>query len=346
MKKILVEKINANDDFVYIKKIYFDNYEFVKKGDILFDIESSKAAFEVINETEGYFISFLLVDDKANFDQPIGFIFKDLVEAKNYQKNLISESIEKKISAKALKLAKKNYILEEDLIKNNIYSLSDLENFIKNKKSKEINFEKVDKLKLIEIKNLRYSYVQYLPCYCSMLIENFDINIISNNYLLYFNNLMPYLIFKISKIIKNYKKLNAYFYDDHIFYYDDINIGFTIDGDYGLKVPVIKNANIKSYKEIKIEFINLMKKYITNKLNNHDITQPSFVISDLSHNQNITFHLPFIYKKNSAILGTAYHSKLKQINTTLVYDHQVSSGLESSNFLNEIYINIKNDLKK
>ena len=33
-----------------------------------------------------------------------------------------------------------------------------------------------------------------------------------------------------------------------------------------------------------------MKKYILNKIDSKDLKQPTFVISDLSHNQNINFH--------------------------------------------------------
>jgi len=346
MIEIYAEKINANDDYLVIQSIKKNNNEFVKKGELLFEIESSKAIVEITSKDTGYIFINVKEEEEIGYDKPLAFLFEDINEVKNFKINSIENTNKtKKISAKALKIAKENNLNEKTLMDNNLFTFEDIMGFLDNSNNKDLDVsQKISNNKKIEIQNLNFVKNNYLNCYCNSIVENFDIDQLNKNFKLYFNNLTPYLIYKTSRILKNYPNLNSYFINDNIFNYKNINIGFTLDGDFGLKVPVINNANLKEYEEIKVEFINIMKKYILNKIDSKDLKQPTFVISDLSHNQNINFHLPFIFKNNSAIMGSAYHKALKQLNITVVYDHQVSSGYEVANFLGEIYNFVKNDV--
>ena len=63
MHKIFTPQSNVNDEFVFIAEWKFKNNEFVKKGDHLLSIETSKVVEEIFSENEGYLEK--LYDEKS-----------------------------------------------------------------------------------------------------------------------------------------------------------------------------------------------------------------------------------------------------------------------------------------
>ncbi len=61
------------------------------------------------------------------------------------------------------------------------------------------------------------------------------------------NSLLPVIIYETARLLEKYKELNAYFTGDSVAFYKQVNIGFAIDIDKGLKVLAIKNACCKNY---------------------------------------------------------------------------------------------------
>ena len=84
-----------------------------------------------------------------------------------------------------------------------------------------------------------------------------------------------------SELLVNFKNLNGFYHLNKKNYYKKINIGFTVDLEKGLKVPVIKDCTNLSYENIKLEYVNLIKKYMENKISQNDLSKLTFTISDL-----------------------------------------------------------------
>ena len=119
-----------------------------------------------------------------------------------------------------------------------------------------------------------------------------------------------------------------------------MNIGFAIDGDLGLKVPVIRAADSKSIADITQEMQELMVAYLNNSLTSHDLQGGTFTMTDLSGEGVFAFH-PLINQGQSAILGVGGEfyppgSREGVFNLILAFDHQVSEGRNAAKFLREL----------
>ena len=104
-----------------------------------------------------------------------------------------------------------------------------------------------------------------------------DIN--SNNDIkISFNDI---LVKAVSMAIKKHPDINASWLDTHITLHSDVNIGVAVSIDSGLVVPVIKNADLKSFSQISSETKMYIEKAKSNKLQPSDWDSNTFTISNL-----------------------------------------------------------------
>jgi len=150
------------------------------------------------------------------------------------------------------------------------------------------------------------------------------------------NSLLPVVIYETARLLEKYKALNAYFTGDSVAYYKQVNVGFAIDIDKGLKVLAIKNASSKSIKETEETIMALSNKYLDDALQIEDLSDITFTITDLSA-EGVSFFRPLVNMMNSAILGlSAIDEKLQRCVLTVTFDHRVTEGKLVAQFLNEL----------
>ena len=352
MIPINIEQINVNDDTVTIVNILKKDLDEVKKKELLFEIESSKAIVEIESPKSGILKIIKNIGDEVKVGEAIGFIFENKAELKKfdikkYNKNKYSkEKSEKSLSAKALKFAKKMNININELKRKKIFTEHDIKVHYKMLSDNKSNLDtktkflledfetlEIDKNKHSEIENISFSKLNYIPCVCSVIISNFKIHEFSKKNDLYFDNIFPLLAKLVSELLIDFKNLNGFYHLNKKNYYKKINIGFTIDINNGLKIPVIKDCASLTYKNIKFEYSNLLKKYMGNKISRNDLSKLTFTISDLSSVGDVYFHIPLLAVNTSAILGVAVDKSGNTLSLTLTYDHQMSSGKEALTFL-------------
>jgi pyruvate/2-oxoglutarate dehydrogenase complex dihydrolipoamide acyltransferase (E2) component len=150
----------------------------------------------------------------------------------------------------------------------------------------------------------------------------------------------PIIIFEAARILKGYPAFNAFCSDGSAHFYEQVNIGFAVDADRGLKVPVIRDADTKSLPEIAAEMQELVVDYLNDSLPMKALAGGTFTITDLSGDGVFGFH-PLINQGQSAILGIggeffAPGSKEGMFNLILAFDHQISEGRAAARFLNEL----------
>jgi pyruvate dehydrogenase E2 component (dihydrolipoamide acetyltransferase) len=104
-----------------------------------------------------------------------------------------------------------------------------------------------------------------------------DINA-NNDIKISFNDI---LVKAVSMAIKKHPDINASWLDTHITLHSDINIGVAVSIDSGLVVPVIKNADLKSFSQISSETKMYIDKSKSNKLQPSDWDSNTFTISNL-----------------------------------------------------------------
>ena len=155
---------------------------------------------------------------------------------------------------------------------------------------------------------------------------------------------VPFFIKAVSYILKEFKIFNSSLNTDKksIIQKHYYNIGFAIDTDEGLVVPVIKNTDKKSIKKITIEFNQLIKKAREKKLTIDDISGGCFTISSLG-NIGGNFFTPIINPPEVAILGVSRINTKpilkdkkfiarKILPLSLSYDHRVINGADAVKF--------------
>ena len=155
---------------------------------------------------------------------------------------------------------------------------------------------------------------------------------------------IPFFIKSVYLILKQLEIFNSSLDHDgktviKKYYY---NIGFAVDTPRGLFVPVIKNVDKKSIKQITIEFNSLINKAMDNKLTMDDMTGGCITISSLG-NISGKFFTPIINAPEVAILGVSkifkqiveQNGKLRSqsmLPISLSYDHRVINGADAAKF--------------
>jgi pyruvate/2-oxoglutarate dehydrogenase complex dihydrolipoamide acyltransferase (E2) component len=147
---------------------------------------------------------------------------------------------------------------------------------------------------------------------------------------------LPIIMYELARLLKKYPKLNSYFENDSIIYYNDVNLGIAMDMEKGLKVLKMENPNTLSILEIERAILDLSRKYLEDKTTINDFSDITFTITDLSDSGLASF-FPLINKNNSAILAiSAVDEKLKRVNLSVTFDHRVTEGKYAASFLFEL----------
>jgi pyruvate/2-oxoglutarate dehydrogenase complex dihydrolipoamide acyltransferase (E2) component len=150
------------------------------------------------------------------------------------------------------------------------------------------------------------------------------------------DTLLPVIIYESSRLLKDYPLLNAYFAGDAIAIYKEVNPGFAIDIDKGLKVLKVAGAGEMSMTGIEAEILRLSGNYLDEKLQLEELTDISFTITDLSA-EGVSFFQPLVNRMNSAILGvSAVDPRLQRCILSLTFDHRVTEGKVVARFLQEL----------
>ena len=243
---------------------------------------------------------------------------------------------------------------------------NDILNDISTKENKKINSHedyskwgptesiKLNKIKLATAKNMSNSWSN-IPQVTQF--ENADI---TNLYKMYKKiklsnkdsnikvSLIPFYMKVITQALNEFPNLNSSLNEtqDAIILKKYVNIGVAVDTDTGLVVPVIKNCQKKTVKELNIELSNIADKAKKGNLHINDISGGSITISSLGGIGGTNF-TPIVFEPQVAILGFSKASyQLTQHKNTflkrlilpfsLTYDHRVIDGAEAVRFTSKV----------
>ncbi|PKL27959.1 MAG: branched-chain alpha-keto acid dehydrogenase subunit E2 [Spirochaetae bacterium HGW-Spirochaetae-2] len=133
------------------------------------------------------------------------------------------------------------------------------------------------------------------------------------------------------------------------------HIGIAVDTPEGLMVPVLRNADTKSIREIAVELEDLGKRARERKLKAEDISGGSFSISSLGGIGGTAF-TPIINPPETAILGVSRMTKRPWWNgetfeprdilpLSLSYDHRAIDGASGARFTTYL-VSLLNDIRR
>ena len=133
------------------------------------------------------------------------------------------------------------------------------------------------------------------------------------------------------------------------------HIGIAVDTEFGLIVPVIKNADLKNMTELAREINNLAEKARNKKASLDDLQGACFTITNLGGIGG-TYFTPIVNSPETAILGVSkgsyepvyngeeFEPKL-MLPLSLSYDHRVIDGADAARFLRWVSEAIENPMK-
>lgn len=153
------------------------------------------------------------------------------------------------------------------------------------------------------------------------------------------------LVLAIARALKDNPMINSSLINNEIKIWEDINIGVAVALEEGLIVPVVKNADKKSLKEISLTVKALAEKARAGKLTAEEISGGTFTLSNLgAMAAGYRFETVIINQPESAILGTGAVTDravvrdgqivIRPIMTYyFTYDHRVVDGAMAARFM-------------
>jgi pyruvate dehydrogenase E2 component (dihydrolipoamide acetyltransferase) len=151
------------------------------------------------------------------------------------------------------------------------------------------------------------------------------------------------ILFAVSRTLPQFPALNALFEGETIAQYRPVHLGFAVDTPRGLLVPVIRQANSLSLKQISQEAQRLAAACIENRITPAEMQGGTFTVSNLG-SFGIESFTPVLNPPQVGILGVG-NINLKpvevggqvefipQLGLSLTINHQVVDGAPAARFL-------------
>jgi len=163
---------------------------------------------------------------------------------------------------------------------------------------------------------------------------------------------MPFFVKAAVAGLRAFPTLNASLDGTNVVIHKEINIGIAVALDWGLLVPVVKNADEKNILGIQRTMNDLAERARSKKLKPEEVQESTFSITNPGVFGGL-FGLPVISQPNVGILGLgAIEKRPVVINdsiairsmcyVTLSYDHRVVDGAIAHQFLHKVKETLEN----
>jgi pyruvate dehydrogenase E2 component (dihydrolipoamide acetyltransferase) len=159
---------------------------------------------------------------------------------------------------------------------------------------------------------------------------------------------MPFFVRAAIIAIQQWPIINASLEGDSIRYHRNINVGIAVALDWGLIVPVLKNAGDLNFLGLQRGITDLGERARNKKLKPEDVEGSTFTVTNPGQ-FGAVFGLPIINQPNSAIMGVGGITKQPLVVTdkegndsiairsvvhlTLGYDHRLIDGAVADQFM-------------
>jgi pyruvate dehydrogenase E2 component (dihydrolipoamide acetyltransferase) len=163
---------------------------------------------------------------------------------------------------------------------------------------------------------------------------------------------MPFFVKATVAGLRAFPTLNASLDGTNVVLHKDINIGIAVALDWGLIVPVVKNADEKNLLGIQRTMNDLAERARSKKLKPEEVQEGTFSITNPGVFGGL-FGLPVISQPNVGILGLGAIEKRPVViddaiairsmcYVTLSYDHRVVDGAVAHQFLHKVKETLEN----
>jgi pyruvate dehydrogenase E2 component (dihydrolipoamide acetyltransferase) len=159
---------------------------------------------------------------------------------------------------------------------------------------------------------------------------------------------MPFFVRAAIIALQQFPIVNASLEGDNIRYHRHVNVGIAVALDWGLIVPVLKNADELNFLGLQRGITDLGERARSKKLKPEEVEGSTFTVTNPGQ-FGAVFGLPIINQPNSAILGVGGITKMPLVVTdadgndsiairsvvhlTLGYDHRLIDGAVADQFM-------------
>jgi len=167
---------------------------------------------------------------------------------------------------------------------------------------------------------------------------------------------MPFFVRAAIIALQQWPIINGSIEGDNIRYHRQINVGIAVALDWGLIVPVLKNAGDLNFLGLQRGITDLGERARTKKLKPEDVEGSTFTVTNPGQ-FGAVFGLPIINQPNSAIMGVGGITKQPLVVTdkegndsiairsvvhlTLGYDHRLIDGAVADQFMAMVKKNLE-----
>jgi 2-oxoglutarate dehydrogenase E2 component (dihydrolipoamide succinyltransferase) len=157
---------------------------------------------------------------------------------------------------------------------------------------------------------------------------------------------LPFILYAVVQALKTFPVLNATTDGENLIYKKDINLGVAVALDWGLIVPVIKNADEKSLAGLAKATVDLAERARSKKLVPEEVQGGTFTVTNPGIFGSL-FGTPIISQPQLAILGVGtIEKRLKAVEDAIAirtmgylsigFDHRIIDGAVADQFLADI----------
>ncbi len=157
---------------------------------------------------------------------------------------------------------------------------------------------------------------------------------------------MPFFVRAAIEGLRAFPQMNASLDGTNVVLHKEFNIGMAVALDWGLLVPVIKNAEEKNFLGLQRAINDLAERARTKKLKPEEVAESTFAITNPGVFGGL-MGLPVINQPNIGILGLGAVQKRpvviddaiairSMVYLTLSYDHRVVDGAIAHQFLHKV----------
>jgi pyruvate dehydrogenase E2 component (dihydrolipoamide acetyltransferase) len=159
---------------------------------------------------------------------------------------------------------------------------------------------------------------------------------------------MPFFVRAVIIALQQFPIVNASIEGENIRYHRHVNVGIAVALDWGLIVPVLKNADEMNFLGLQRGISDLGERARSKKLKPEEVEGSTFTVTNPGQ-FGAVFGLPIINQPNSAILGVGGITKVPLVVTdndgndsiairsvvhlTLGYDHRLIDGAVADQFM-------------
>jgi pyruvate dehydrogenase E2 component (dihydrolipoamide acetyltransferase) len=168
---------------------------------------------------------------------------------------------------------------------------------------------------------------------------------------------MPFIAAAVTTVLRKYPIINASLEGGSIRYHANINLGIAVSLEWGLIVPVIKQAETLDFASIARAIARLAERARNKKLQPDEVADGTFTLTNSGVFGDVV-GLPMINQPQSAILGIGALAKEPIVITapdgsdsiavrsmqyfSLGFDHRIIDGADASKFMAELKSTLEN----